>query len=459
MLLFAVASVALPGDVLGATVSKSALCSANLRTSASTAARIRTVVRTATKVSVTATIIGGSWRTTCAGRTATGRTWYRISAISGRSVRSLYGVTYLYAVTSLFKDVVPAPFTRYAACATYLRTSPATTAASKAIIRTDTPVLVAKAVAGTAWSTTCAGKTVTGTSWYQISRVNNVAVQSLYGVPYVYAASGLFTSVVVTTAAVPTATPTAVPTPTPTPTPAAIPTATPTPTPTPAPTVTPSPTPTPAAFLNMTEGVDVSNWQGTIIWSKVAAAGKHFAYMKASEDTTYVDPTYATNRQQAHAAGLYVGAYHFATPTTTPGDAIAQADHFLAAATPAKGDLLPVLDLERSGGLTQTQLIAWVQAYVGRIYQRLGVRATIYVSPNFWTNYMGDTTWFATSGFNVLWIAHWTTATTPLVPGANWGGKGWAFWQYTSDGTVPGIGGRVDLDRYNGKIFTRVQIP
>jgi len=148
-----------------------------------------------------------------------------------------------------------------------------------------------------------------------------------------------------------------------------------------------------------------------------------------------------------------------ATPTTTPGDAIAQADHFLAAATPAKGDLLPVLDLERSGGLTQTQLVAWVQAYVGRIYQRLGVRATIYVSPNFWKNYMGDTTWFATSGFNVLWIAHWTTATTPLVPGANWGGKGWAFWQYTSDGTVPGIGGRVDLDRYNGKIFTRVQIP
>jgi hypothetical protein len=36
------------------------------------------------------------------------------------------------------------------------------------------------------------------------------------------------------------------------------------------------------------------------------------------------------------------------------------------------------------------------------------------------------------------------------VPASNWGGRGWTFWQYTSDGTVPGIVGRVDLDRFNG---------
>ena len=47
----------------------------------------------------------------------------------------------------------------------------------------------------------------------------------------------------------------------------------------------------------------------------------------------------------------------------------------------------------------------------------------------------------------------------PLVPGANWAGKGWTFWQYTSSGSVPGIAGRVDLDRYNGKDFTKVIIP
>jgi lysozyme len=45
------------------------------------------------------------------------------------------------------------------------------------------------------------------------------------------------------------------------------------------------------------------------------------------------------------------------------------------------------------------------------------------------------------------------------VPADAWGGNGWSFWQYTSSGSVPGITGRVDLDRFNGTDFTRVRIP
>ena len=45
------------------------------------------------------------------------------------------------------------------------------------------------------------------------------------------------------------------------------------------------------------------------------------------------------------------------------------------------------------------------------------------------------------------------------MPASNWAGEGWTFWQYTSDGTVPGISGRVDLDRYRYKDFTPVQVP
>ena len=487
ILVFAVGSVAAPGDVLGATTTKAALCGANLRTSTWMSARVRAVITTGTKVSVEATVTGGAWQTSCAGKRASGKSWYRIVAVNGKSTRTLYGLNYVYAATSLFKAVTPPPITKYAACTLYLRTSPSTTATAKALIKTDTRVLVATSVSGTAVSTTCAGKAVTGPYWYRISQVNGRSVSTLYGVSYVYAALGLFkpaATVIVaptptptpappvteaaptpapTPAATPTpgpsATPTTTPMPTPSPTANPNPTATPAPTPTPTPTPVPTPTPTPPAFLNMTEGLDVSHWQGTINWPLVAAAGKKFVYMKASEDTVYVDPTYGTNRVQARAAGLYVGAYHFAAPTTTLGDAVAEADHFLATAMLASGDLLPVLDLERSGGLSQAALTAWVQAYVGRIYTRTGVHAVIYVSPNFWRTYMGDTTWFAANGYDILWIAHWTTATAPIVPGANWGGKGWTFWQYTSDGAVPGIAGRVDLNRYNGTNFTKVRIP
>ena len=123
------------------------------------------------------------------------------------------------------------------------------------------------------------------------------------------------------------------------------------------------------------------------------------------------------------------------------------------------GDLLPVLDLERSNGLTPAQLTTWVKDFLGRVYTRLGVRGIIYCSPSFWKTYMGDTGWFASNGYTILWVAHWTTGASPTVPAANWGGKSWTFWQYTSDGAVAGISGRVDMDRYNGTDLTKVRIP
>jgi hypothetical protein len=122
----------------------------------------------------------------------------------------------------------------------------------------------------------------------------------------------------------------------------------------------------------------------------------------------------------------------------------------------AAGDLLPVLDLEVNGGLAPVELQEWVKSYLDRIYERTGARGVIYTSPTFWRNSMGDTTWFAANGYRTLWVAHWTSGPAPGVPGGNWGGTDWTFWQYTSSGSVPGITGRVDLNRYNGTDFTPV---
>ena len=118
-----------------------------------------------------------------------------------------------------------------------------------------------------------------------------------------------------------------------------------------------------------------------------------------------------------------------------------------------------MLDLEDTGGLSSSALQTWVKAFVQRIYERTGVRAIIYVSPSFWSGKMGNSRWFADNGYDVLWIAHWTTAGSPSVPAENWGGDSWTFWQYTSDGSVAGIGGRVVLDRFNGSDLSKVLIP
>ena len=65
----------------------------------------------------------------------------------------------------------------------------------------------------------------------------------------------------------------------------------------------------------------------------------------------------------------------------------------------------------------------------------------------------------AVAGYKVLWIAHWTTASSPTTPANNWNGNGWTFWQYTSSGTVSGISGRVDLNRYRFNDLSKVTIP
>ncbi|MCW5953083.1 MAG: lysozyme, partial [Propionibacteriaceae bacterium] len=58
-------------------------------------------------------------------------------------------------------------------------------------------------------------------------------------------------------------------------------------------------------------GVDVSRYQGEIDWPVLAAQGIEFAFIKATEGSSYVDPRFAANLEGASAAGLRAGAYHF----------------------------------------------------------------------------------------------------------------------------------------------------
>lgn len=217
-----------------------------------------------------------------------------------------------------------------------------------------------------------------------------------------------------------------------------------------------------AAAAARAKGIDVSTWNGTIKWGKVAAAGYGFAFGKATEGTSYNDQTYATNRNASEAAGLVFGAYHFARPSgsTMAGataSAISQANHFLAVAAPQPGELPPVLDLEVTGKLPKSRLLAWTLAWLDQVYARTGVEPFLYTSPNFWKLNLGNST-AAAAGGTPLWIAHWTSATQPLVPAQNWNGNGWTFWQWTNCVSVPGISHCSDGDRMNGAQPTAVAI-
>lgn len=214
----------------------------------------------------------------------------------------------------------------------------------------------------------------------------------------------------------------------------------------------------PAPPPNALPGIDVSHHQDAIDWTQVAASGVRFAFAKATEGTGFVDPMYSANRAGATANGIVFGAYHFARPDLHPFNPIPEADHFVDSAQLAPGDIIPVLDLERSGDLSPTELTDWVLQWLAEVTARTGVRPMVYTSPVGWQNRMADTTAIVDAGYTVLWIAHWNVA-SPTLPANDWQTNGWSFWQYSNCGHVPGIEGCVDLDWYDGLDFAPVLIP
>lgn len=201
-----------------------------------------------------------------------------------------------------------------------------------------------------------------------------------------------------------------------------------------------------ATSLAFADGIDVSHWQGTINWTKVDDAGVTFAFMKATEGTYYTDTQFTTNWAATKKAGILRGAYHFAQPGKSTG--AAQAKYFVskvgATAFKEAGTLPPVLDLEVTGGLGASALRSWVSSWLATTEQLTGRIPILYFSPSFWEDHLGNSTAYTRYP---LWIAHYTTASQPRVPG---GWSTWTFWQRTSSGTVPGISGLVDMNRFNG---------
>ncbi len=288
-------------------------------------------------------------------------------------------------------------------CASVLRADPAGSATALATIPEGAAVTTSGLVAGTAWSTRC-GSQVSGSTWYAVTAVDGTPVSSLYGRSPVFAATGLFRD---------------------------------------------------AGAPRYLEGIDVSRWQGTVDYGQVQRSGAAFVIAKATEGIGYEDPAWQTNRTATSAAGLRLGAYHFARPDLNPSNPTGEADWFVDRLNLVPGMLVPALDLEVAGSLGTAGLQAWVGQWLDRVYARTGTRPMIYTSPSFWKKYLGDTAAFADAGYEVLWVAHWFVS-KPVTPGNNWSNRSWTFWQYDNCGSVPGISGCVDLDRFNGPDLTSV---
>lgn len=191
-----------------------------------------------------------------------------------------------------------------------------------------------------------------------------------------------------------------------------------------------------------TNGIDVSHYNGVVDWKKVADSGIAFAYVKATEGTQTKDPQFSANYAGVKDNGLLRGAYHFFHPSL---DAKAQSANFLQLVSIlGAGDLPPALDVEIAENQNASTIAKGVQQWLDLVETALGRTPIIYTGASFWNANVGKTGNFAKYP---LWVAHYTSKPSPNIPSAF---TDYTLWQYSESGSVAGITGTTDLNRFKG---------
>ena len=195
------------------------------------------------------------------------------------------------------------------------------------------------------------------------------------------------------------------------------------------------------------EGIDVSAYQPNVDWDAQWGEGQRFAYIKATEGTSWTSNTFDSQYSGSYDKGFIRGAYHFAHPDDSSG--ATQAEYFVDNGGGWSGDgkTLPgVLDIEFNPaqgedtcyGLSDSEMVSWIDDFTTTYKELTGRDAVIYTNGSWWEQCTGDSGAFSDS--NPLWQAAYTT--NAPEPAGDWGF--WTIWQYTSD--------PIDTNKFNGSM-------
>jgi lysozyme len=161
-----------------------------------------------------------------------------------------------------------------------------------------------------------------------------------------------------------------------------------------------------------------------------------FVFIKATEGLNDVDNTFRRNWFKAKDAQLTRGAYHYFIASKSGK---AQAENFIDNVKLQKGDMPPVLDIERTFGVSQTDLQQRTKDWLVAIEKQYKVKPIIYTNVDFYESFLAGS-------FDdyPLWVAHYLVQDKPRVK------RKWTFWQHNETGRVNGIDAYVDFNVFSG---------
>ncbi len=191
-------------------------------------------------------------------------------------------------------------------------------------------------------------------------------------------------------------------------------------------------------------GVDVSTYQGEIDWEVLSSHDIAFAFIKATEGSSLVDPNFSFNFAEAQKCDIAIGAYHF---FSYDSPAEMQAQNFINVVEPFDGMLPPVIDLEFYGDYEKkTPSREYVDEQLGIMLDTLeayyNLKPIIYATEKSYELYLSGNY----SEYDI-WIRD--VYFDPELSD----GREWTFWQYTNREKLNGYSGRekyIDVNVFNG---------
>ena len=187
-------------------------------------------------------------------------------------------------------------------------------------------------------------------------------------------------------------------------------------------------------------GYDISSYQAEL---NAGIVPSDFVFIKATEGTKYINPTWREQASQVTQTNKLLGFYHFAST----GNTIAEADFFISVVKDYIGKAVLVLDFE-AGAIN-----AWgnvgARQFLNRVKEKTGVYPMIYMS----AEVTRQCNWSTISTSNALWVAQYASMSPTGYQSAPWtDGKGYGAWssaaihQYSSSGTLMNWDGHLDLN-------------
>ena len=188
-------------------------------------------------------------------------------------------------------------------------------------------------------------------------------------------------------------------------------------------------------------GIDVSKHQSYIYWNavkgmKIDSINIDFAFVKATEGVDHVDEMFERNWRLLKTHQITHGAYLYFIPSS---NGRAQAKNFINQVELEKGNLPPVVDIEKTDGLNTSIIKNRLKECLTILEQHYHVKPIIYTYTEFYDNFLGK-------DFNEypLWVAHYTEDKKPNIK------RSWTFWQHSNVGRINGITEKVDFNVFNG---------